>query len=145
MEWSKHLPDELETVERSPSFSEYGIKNVRRKMEDQHNVFTNLNHLLRIKVFVFYIFYIFSLRVINPCSLSFILVFLLLSGVTGVVCGRPSPLACAVGHATDFAVNAALVARQWQHRASTVSLYPPIKAEHEAGQAASTIFQVFSI
>ena len=51
--------------------------------------------------------------------------------------------ACSVGRPVTFTVNAAQVASQWHHRASTVSLHPPINAEHEAGQAASTIFQVF--
>ena len=36
-----------------------------------------------------------------------------------------------------FAVNAALVASQRQHRAWTVSMQPPINAENEAGQAAN--------
>ena len=58
---------------------------------------------------------------------------------------RPSPLASIVGNAAAFAVNAALVARQWQHRAWTVSLHPPINVEHEAGQAASIDFQVFDV
>jgi len=43
-------------------------------------------------------------------------------------------LACAWGHAATFVVNVALMASQWQHRASAVSLHPPINAEHEAGQ-----------
>jgi len=30
---------------------------------------------------------------------------------------RPSPLACAMGGAAGFTMNAALVASQWQHRA----------------------------
>ena len=37
-------------------------------------------------------------------------------------CHEWSPLACAVGHAATFAVNAAVVASQWQHRALTVPL-----------------------
>ena len=35
------------------------------------------------------------------------------SGVLRVICGRPFPLACAVGHAAVFIVNAALMASQW--------------------------------
>jgi len=35
-------------------------------------------------------------------------------GVPRVVCGRPSPLACALDRAAAIAVNAALVASQWQ-------------------------------
>jgi len=54
---------------------------------------------------------------------------------------RPSPRACVMGHVTALAVNAALVASQWQHRAWTVSLHSPINAEHEAGQAASIVLQ----
>jgi len=46
-----------------------------------------------------------------------------------------------VGHAATFAVNAALVASQWQYRARTVPSHQSINAEHEVGQAASTIFQ----
>jgi len=38
-----------------------------------------------------------------------------------------------------------MVTNQWQHRMRTVSLHPLINTEHEAGQAASTVFQVFSI
>jgi len=49
----------------------------------------------------------------------------------------PSPLACTVGHTAIFAVNAALVASQWQLELTN--------AEHEAGQAASIVFQVFGI
>jgi len=56
---------------------------------------------------------------------------------------RPFPLACAVGHAAIFAVNAALVTSWWQHRAWSVPLQPPINAEHEVEQGASTVFQVF--
>jgi len=32
-----------------------------------------------------------------------------------------------------------------QNRVRTVSLHPPINAEHEAGQATSTIFQFFGV
>jgi len=56
---------------------------------------------------------------------------------------HPSPLTCAVVHAATFAVNAALVASQWQHRAWTVALLQSINAEHEAGHAAHAVFQVF--
>jgi len=58
---------------------------------------------------------------------------------------RPFSLACAVGHAAVFAVNATLVASQWQHSAWTVRLHPSINVENEAGQAASNIFQIFDI
>ena len=44
-----------------------------------------------------------------------------------------------------FAVNVALVARQWQHRAWTVPLHPSINTEQEAGQAASNAFEVFGM
>jgi len=61
-----------------------------------------------------------------------------------VVCG--AHLYCSRReHAATFAVNAELVARQWQHCAWTVPLRPPMDAEHEAGQAASTVFQVFGM
>ena len=50
---------------------------------------------------------------------------------------RLSPLACAVGHAAVFAVNAPLVASQRQHRAWSFRLHPPISDQHEARQAAS--------
>jgi len=33
----------------------------------------------------------------------------------------------------------------WLYRASIVSLHPPINAEQETGQAASTVFQVFGV
>jgi len=59
---------------------------------------------------------------------------------------RPSPFACAVGHASTFVKNASLVTSQWQqHRAWTISLRLTFNAEHEAGQVASTIRQVFSM
>ena len=35
------------------------------------------------------------------------------------------------------------VAIQWQHSATTVSLYPLINAQHKAARTASTVFQVF--
>jgi len=72
-------------------------------------------------------------------------VFVLLLGVSRVVCGRSSPLVCAVCPAAAFAANAALVASQWQHCASILSLHPPINPEHEAGQSASQCFQVFGM
>jgi len=50
---------------------------------------------------------------------------------------RPPPLACAVGHTAAYAVNAALVESQWQHRTWTASLHPTIK------QAACTTFEVY--
>jgi len=40
--------------------------------------------------------------------------------------GRPSPYACAVGHAAGFAVNAALVSSQWRHLVWTVTLHTHI-------------------
>jgi len=58
---------------------------------------------------------------------------------------RASPLACTVGPASAFAVNAALMASQWKHRVGTLSLHPNINAEHEAGQAAITVFEVFGM
>jgi len=39
--------------------------------------------------------------------------------------------------------NAALMASQWQDRAWTVFLQPPIDAAHKVGQAAGTAFEVF--
>jgi len=44
----------------------------------------------------------------------------------------PPSLTCAVVHAGAFAVNAALVASQWQYRARTASLHSSINTEHEA-------------
>jgi len=63
------------------------------------------------------------------------------SVTSGLRC--PFLLSCAVGHVVAFAVNAALVANQWQHRAWTFPCTQPFSAEHEAAQAASTVFQVF--
>ena len=48
-------------------------------------------------------------------------------------CLRHVPRSC-------FCSNAVLVVSQWQDRAWTVPLHPPINAENEAGQAASTVF-----
>ena len=48
--------------------------------------------------------------------------------------GRPSLLDCTEGHAAAFAVNAALMVSQRQHRAWTVPLHPPINAGNEVGQ-----------
>jgi len=66
----------------------------------------------------------------------FSFIILALDSLRSVTSGlrRPSPLPCAVGHAATFVVNAALVASQWQFRAWTVTLHPPINAEYEAGQ-----------
>ena len=50
-----------------------------------------------------------------------------------------------VGYAAAFAVNAALLAGQWQRRAWTVPLHPLINAQHEAEQTASTNSQVFDM
>jgi len=50
-----------------------------------------------------------------------------------------------VGHAATFAVNAALVTSQWQHRALTLSLQSPISAEQKAGQGASAVVHHFGI
>jgi len=50
-----------------------------------------------------------------------------------------------VGHAAVFADNAALVTSQWQYRVLTVSLHPPTKSEHEAGQAESTVIPIFGM
>jgi len=44
-----------------------------------------------------------------------------------------------------FAVNAALVASQWQYCAWTVTSLLPFNAEHEAGQASSIVFQGFGM
>ena len=41
-----------------------------------------------------------------------------------------------------FTVNVVLVASQWQHHMWTIPLYPPINAEHEAGEDRSTVYQV---
>ena len=55
----------------------------------------------------------------STCSVSFYLVSApSISSVTSDL-RSPSPLACAVGCAAAFAVNAALVASQWRHRAWT--------------------------
>jgi len=47
--------------------------------------------------------------------------------------------------AAGKALNVALVASQWQHRAWTVPLHSPINVEHEAGHAASTLYQDFGM
>jgi len=39
--------------------------------------------------------------------------------------------------------KAATMGNRWQHCAWTVPLQPPINAEHEAGQAASIVFEVW--
>jgi len=62
-----------------------------------------------------------------------------------VVIGDNICLLCSAGHAAAFAVNAAFMSNQWQHRASTVPSHPSINAEHEAGQVAGAIFQVFGM
>jgi len=43
-----------------------------------------------------------------------------------------------------FVVNAALVASQWKHSVLTFTLQP-INSENEAGQAAKSVIQVFSV
>jgi len=43
------------------------------------------------------------------------------------------------GHAAAFAVNAALMASQWQHRAWFIN------AKYDAGQAPITVFKVFGV
>ena len=62
---------------------------------------------------------------------------------------RRSPLACAVGHVAVFAVNAALVASQWQHRAGTVDLRraSPLACNRPPGwgQVARSMFEVFGM
>jgi len=59
-----------------------------------------------------------------------------------MVCGHLFPLTCAVGHAAAFAVNAALVASQWQRRTWNAPVHPPINAEHET---TSNVYQVFGM
>jgi len=66
-------------------------------------------------------------------------------GEPKVFCGHRIPLACAVGRAAAFAVNAALGASQWQHRVRTVFLHPPINTYQDAGQAANSVFQVYGV
>jgi len=62
-----------------------------------------------------------------------------------VTSGLLAPIsACAVRQPTAFAVSAALVPGQWQHRALTVYLHLAI-TEHEVGQAANIVYQVFSV
>ena len=63
-------------------------------------------------------------------------IILVLCSLWSVTTGQrlPSPLACAAVHAAAFAVNAALVASKWQHRAWSVPMHPPMGTEHEAGQ-----------
>ena len=51
------------------------------------------------------------------------------------LCTLP-PLACSRLLAATFAVNAALVASQWQRRASTVSLHQSLNADHKPGHFA---------
>jgi len=63
---------------------------------------------------------------IKKSSVSFILAFCTPCGVSRVLRKRPSPLACAVGHAVTFVENVALMASRWQNRAWTVSPHPPI-------------------
>ena len=48
--WIKDFPSDLSSQPKSPRYSQYGIKNTRRKMEDRHSVFPNLNVLLGLKV-----------------------------------------------------------------------------------------------
>jgi len=48
-----------------------------------------------------------------------------------------------VGHVATVAVNAALVASQWQQRALTFPCTLPFK--HEARQATSAVLQVFRV
>nr|CAB3265080.1 protein phosphatase 1F [Phallusia mammillata] len=45
LEWNTQLPEHLQCLTPSPQFSDCGIRNTRRKMEDRHNVFNNLNIL----------------------------------------------------------------------------------------------------
>jgi len=80
-----------------------------------------------------------------PYKLSFVSTrFCTPFGVSRMVCGRPIlPTPWVVPTAST--VNAALVASQWQHRASTFPLNPLIHAEHEAGQAVNAVFEVFGM
>ena len=74
----------------------------------------------------------------NPSSVSFKL------GSTpfgSVRSGLPHPFPLLSPWASTSVLNAALVTSQWQHR----FLEPTHNAEHEAGQAASTVFQVFGV
>jgi len=48
--WCENIPSYLSVQPKTPKHSQYGIKNTRRKMEDRHSVFTNLNILMGIKV-----------------------------------------------------------------------------------------------
>jgi len=74
------------------------------------------------------------------CSVLFISGFYTLFIVSSDL-QHPFPLVCTIGHATAFAVNAALVVSLWQHCTWTVSLHPPINAR----QATSIILQVFGL
>jgi len=76
------------------------------------------------KVF-FILFHIFC-RLLRSSSVSFILVLFTSFGCVASDLRLPSPLACAVGPAAIFAVNAARAASQRQHRTWTVCLQPHI-------------------
>ena len=54
-------------------------------------------------------------------------------GVSRVVCGVHLRLLCAVGHAATFAVNAALVASQWQRESTIVYEMQPTKESRDSG------------
>ena len=50
-----------------------------------------------------------------------------------------------LGLPATLVVNVALMASHWHQRAWTVSFRASINAEHETGEAASTVFQVFGM
>jgi len=62
---------------------------------------------------------------------------------SGLQC--PSALAWPIAHAAAFTVNVALVVSQWTHCAWNILLHSPINVKHKAGQATSSIFQLFSV
>ena len=75
-------------------------------------------------------------------SLQFILLDLF---PLGLVCA-PCLSCCALSaksHAATLVTNAALVIGHRQRRLWSFLLHPPVYADYEAGQAASTVFQVF--
>jgi len=65
-----------------------------------------------------------------------------------LICGGHLHILCAVGYATTFAVNVALVTSEWQHRlwsfqcCQAFSCTRPFMPEREAGQGASTMIGI---
>jgi len=45
----------------------------------------------------------------------------------------------------NFEVNVITVANQWRHSEWSFPLHPSINANHDAGQAASSVLQVFGV